>query len=85
MHDNKSGMLSCIDSSTHDSTRLNQKTPKITLSPKADADYLSVHYGYQRYLQYRKLPACKGCARLTTCPGIHQLLTEKIIPLPLVS
>jgi MoaA/NifB/PqqE/SkfB family radical SAM enzyme len=72
-------------SSRRDEIRLQQRIPKISISPKADADYLSVHYGYQRYLQYVKLPACSGCMRADVCPGIHQLLREKITPYPITS
>jgi len=66
-----------------DDVRLNQRIPKITISPKADADHLSVHYGYQRYLQYVKAPGCAGCSMASACPGIHQLLQAHLSPRPI--
>ena len=69
-------------SSRRDDIRLNRRIPKISISPKADADYLSVHYGYQRYLQYVKLAGCEGCAKAQGCPGIHQLLRDRLLPQP---
>lgn len=69
-------------SAGRDDVRLNRRIPKITISPKNDADQLSVHYGYQRYLQYAKAEGCESCALASKCPGIHHLLQNQISPQP---
>lgn len=71
-----------IISRKRDTIRISQKITKITLSPKSNADFLSVHYGFQRHLQYMKRGVCSECKENAECIGIHQMLNDEIVPNP---
>ena len=44
---------------------------RIVVQPRQEADYVLVFQGYQRLLQFIKLPTCSGCRLASSCPGVH--------------
>ncbi len=55
-----------------DPERLKESNPRIFIRPSNGGDQLLVHTGYQRLLQFFRLPECGICARKQECPGPHK-------------
>lgn len=57
---------------SRDRQRLSDHAPRVFIQPGQDRDHVMAFTGYQRLLQFSKLPVCAGCARRGECPGVHK-------------
>jgi pyruvate-formate lyase-activating enzyme len=55
-----------------DPARLHDDRPRIFIRPGAHTDYLMAYTGYQRLLQFTRMPACEACAKYDDCLGVHK-------------
>ncbi len=52
--------------------RLKDRCPRVFIRPSHGMDHMLVHAGYQRLLQFFRLPVCDSCACRQECPGPHK-------------